>query len=62
MTRRHPTADAFVFPAGSMGPKVEAAVDFLTRSANPHAWATICSIDELTAAASGAAGTRFERG
>jgi carbamate kinase len=49
------------FPAGSMGPKVEAAVDFLTRTANPHAWAAICSIDELTAAAAGAAGTRFER-
>lgn len=50
------------FPAGSMGPKVEAAVDFLSRSTNPRSWASICSIDDLTAAAAGAAGTRFERG
>lgn len=42
------------FPPGSMGPKIEAAMDFVARSGNP---AVITDIDHLSAAVAGEAGT-----
>jgi len=43
------------FPAGSMGPKVEAACEFVLRTGRP---AVIGSLDRIEAMASGTAGTR----
>jgi len=45
------------FAAGSMGPKVKAAVQFMK---NPGKRAVICSINDLEAAVMGNAGTEFE--
>ena len=44
------------FPAGSMGPKVEAALEFVRHSGKR---AVICSINEIEAAVAGAAGTQI---
>jgi carbamate kinase len=44
------------FPSGSMGPKVEAASDFVRRTGKP---AVICDIGDIERAVSGKAGTRF---
>jgi carbamate kinase len=44
------------FPAGSMGPKVEAALQFCRHSDKK---AVICSIEEIDAAVSGTAGTQI---
>ena len=46
------------FPPGSMGPKVEAAVEFV---AHGGASAVITSLDRLAEAAAGRAGTRISR-
>jgi carbamate kinase len=43
------------FPAGSMGPKVEAACEFVSRTGRP---AVIGSLDRIEAMANGTAGTR----
>ncbi len=47
------------FPAGSMGPKVEAAVQFLESGGKR---AIICAIDAIEAAVAGKVGTKFVRG
>ncbi len=44
------------FPSGSMGPKVEAASDFVRRTGRP---AVICDIGDIERAVSGRAGTRI---
>lgn len=49
------------FPAGSMGPKVEAAAEFVERSRRPGSRAIICHLDRITEALAGACGTRIER-
>lgn len=48
------TVDAYEFPAGSMGPKVQAAVDFVTRTGKR---AAIGALTELGAVIAGQAGT-----
>ncbi len=50
------------FPAGSMGPKVEAAVDFLDRSNKPDARVLITSCERVADALMGDTGTWIERG
>lgn len=50
------------FPAGSMGPKVEAAVDFLRRSKKPDARVLITSCERVADALLGDTGTWIERG
>lgn len=52
--RRH--LDAGQFPAGSMGPKVEAAIGFLESGGRA---AIVTSSEQITAAAAGRAGTRI---
>ncbi|MBI1962652.1 MAG: carbamate kinase, partial [Candidatus Rokubacteria bacterium] len=47
------------FPPGSMGPKVEAAVEFVERGG---ATAVITSLDRIAEAAAGTAGTHVVRG
>ncbi|MFO0837919.1 MAG: carbamate kinase [Phycisphaerae bacterium] len=49
------------FPAGSMGPKVEAAAEFVERSRRPAARALICHLDHIGDALAGRAGTIVER-
>jgi carbamate kinase len=44
-------------PAGSMGPKVEAAIEFLEHGGDR---AVVCSLDEAPAALAGNAGTLIE--
>src|SRR5688572_19186919 len=46
------------FPAGSMGPKVEAAVEFLEHGGEK---AVICSLDEAPEALAGRTGTHIQR-
>lgn len=46
--------DAYSFPAGSMGPKVEAAQDFVRQTGNR---AVICALADVPAAVRGEAGT-----
>ncbi|MFP3563300.1 carbamate kinase [Paraburkholderia sp. SIMBA_030] len=46
------------FPAGSMGPKVEAACEFVSRTGRP---AVIGSLDHIVEMANGTAGTRVTR-
>jgi len=45
------------FPAGSMGPKIDACIDFITKSASPQAWAAIGDLNDAGAIISGEAGT-----
>lgn len=47
------------FAEGSMGPKIEAAVDFVEGSDNPDAVAIIAELPQLTAALDGKSGTRI---
>jgi carbamate kinase len=49
-------AAAGQFPAGSMGPKIEAALRFIDAGGRD---AIVCSIDQLAAAVTGRAGTRI---
>jgi carbamate kinase len=49
--------EAFEFPAGSMGPKVEAAADFARR--NPGSTAVIGALEDLPAIMTGHSGTRI---
>ncbi|NNF44385.1 MAG: carbamate kinase [Phycisphaerales bacterium] len=57
--RRHLASGQF--PPGSMGPKIQAAIDFLDRSTNPGAEVIISDIDHMSAALRGVAGTRITR-
>ena len=45
------------FPPGSMGPKIEAAIDYLIRIANPDARVIISDLDHLADAIAGREGT-----
>ena len=47
------------FGTGSMAPKVEAAIDFLTNAQDPDALVIIADLTQLNAALSGSAGTRI---
>ena len=53
---KHMLADG-TLPAGSMGPKVEAAIEFLEHGGDR---AIVCSLDEAPEALAGNAGTRIE--
>ncbi len=50
------------FAAGSMGPKVEAAIEFVEQSPRADAVAIIAALDKLTEALAGTSGTRIMRG
>jgi len=50
------------FPPGSMGPKIQAAIDFVERSRRPGAAALITDPANLTAALAGRGGTWIRRG
>ena len=50
------------FPAGSMGPKVDAAVEFFKRSRKPDAKVLITSCERVTEALAGKTGTWVMRG
>ena len=45
------------FPAGSMGPKIEAAIDFLESAGDPDARVIICDLAHLMDAINGSDGT-----
>ena len=47
------------FPAGSMGPKIQAAINFLTSAASADVQVLITTFNELEAALDGRAGTRI---
>jgi len=49
------------FPSGSMGPKIEAAIDFLQRSARPNAKVLITNTPTLISALDGKGGTWIRR-
>ncbi|MBU0637950.1 MAG: carbamate kinase [Planctomycetes bacterium] len=49
------------FPAGSMGPKVGAALDFLERSSHASPRVIISALQQMADALAGKAGTRIER-
>lgn len=49
------------FPPGSMGPKIQAAVDFLQAAETNSSRVIICSIDRVTEALAGNAGTIITR-
>ena len=53
--RRH--LDAGQFPPGSMGPKIEAAIDFLEHVQSPDAAVIICDLEHLMDAINGRDGT-----
>ena len=50
------------FAAGSMRPKIEAAIQFVSQSPTPHPVAVIAHLDDLVAAIGGRSGTRVTRG
>ncbi len=50
------------FPAGSMGPKIEAGLDFLEFSRPRDAQVVICHLEEIDSALHGRDGTRIVRG
>lgn len=49
------------FPPGSMGPKVQAAVDFLSATQHPDAWVVIGPLERAADALAGRTGTRITR-
>ncbi len=49
------------FPAGSMGPKIQGAVDFLEASKKPHAAVVIGPLEHAADALAGRVGTRIAR-
>lgn len=53
--------DQHQFGAGSMGPKVEAAIDFLSCSKKPSAQVLITSCERAAEALAGKTGTRVRR-
>ncbi len=52
---------AGTFPAGSMGPKVAAAIQFLREARAPRPSVRICALEQLAEAVSGKAGTQLVR-
>lgn len=50
------------FPPGSMGPKIEAAIDFLSGAARDDACVVICDMEALEEALAGRSGTRIDKG
>jgi carbamate kinase len=50
------------FPPGSMGPKVEAAIDFVQRAKASDSWAVVCDLRNLADALAGRSGTQIVRG
>jgi carbamate kinase len=50
------------FPAGSMGPKIRGAINFLSSTSRPDAWVTIGPLDRAVDAAAGRTGTRILQG
>ncbi len=48
------------FPPGSMGPKIEAAIDYLKHVGDPDARVIICDLGHMTAAMNGQNGTWIE--
>jgi carbamate kinase len=54
--------DANQFGAGSMRPKIEAAIDFVRNSPHPEAAAIIAHVNHFAAALDGNSGTRIVRG
>ncbi len=48
------------FPPGSMGPKIESAIDFIQNSRAASPQVVICGLDQLTEAVAGRAGTRIQ--
>lgn len=50
------------FPPGSMGPKIEAAIDYLNRSRKPDVFALITSCEKVREGLEGVCGTRILRG
>jgi len=57
--RRH-AADGH-FPPGTLGPKIEAALDFLDRAISPAARVVITDLENMTKAVAGTAGTTIVR-
>lgn len=49
------------FPPGSMGPKIEAAVDFLENSTRDDVCVMICDVEHMADALAGKSGTRMVR-
>lgn len=49
------------FPPGSMGPKIEAAIDFLETAPHSDARVIICSLEHMADALAGKSGTRIVR-
>ena len=49
------------FPAGSMGPKVEGALDFLAQAESDNAYVIIGPLDKAVDAVSGNVGTRITK-
>ncbi len=47
------------FPAGTMGPKIQAAIDFLSRSSSPDAEVLITDLENMSRAMTGKTGTRI---
>lgn len=47
------------FPPGSMGPKIESAIEFLTHTRRPDAYVLICDLQRISAALAGSGGTRI---
>jgi carbamate kinase len=52
--------DSGQFPAGSMGPKIEAAIEFLRDCQRGDARVIICDIEHMAEALAGRSGTRIE--
>jgi len=50
------------FPAGSMGPKIEAAIEFLRDCKRGDARVVICDIEHMAEAVAGRSGTLIEPG
>ncbi len=48
------------FPPGSMGPKIEAAIEFLRDCRAGDASVVICDIEHMAEALAGQSGTRIE--
>ncbi|MDK2972930.1 MAG: carbamate kinase [Candidatus Sumerlaeota bacterium] len=53
--------DAGEFPAGTMGPKIEAAIDFLERTPHPSPVAIITNLENISGALAGTTGTHLVR-
>jgi carbamate kinase len=54
--------EAGQFPAGSMGPKIESAIEFLLRARRRDAYVLICDLQKISTALAGGGGTRIVAG